>query len=208
MRHDALGPVADAPQVLRELAEFLDHSGSAVSLDEALACAIREWIAARSGDETITDRAPASRRPGGYQWKCLFLPHGSQLRIFFSGCFHYAEVKDDMLVHANRPVSPRQFLLAVACEGRNAWRDLDVRRPGDARWRPASLLRRELETGKVQPESPIAAMRDVAAVMAETLKTAQAVIEHANSFALPKFDRRGARARRADDVLAELCQSD
>ena len=118
---------------LYALADFLERSGSILSRDEALDAAIREWIAAREGGDIAYAASAAGRRPGGYQWKCLFLAHGSELRVFHDGRYHYAEVRNDLLVHENRPISPRQFALAVFGEPRNAWRELWVRRPSDAR---------------------------------------------------------------------------
>lgn len=112
-------------------------------------------------------------------------------------------MRDDLLVHNNRPVSPRQFMLGVIGEPRNAWHELWVRRPSDARWKLASVLRRELASGKPPPESPIGAMREVAAAMAQTLETANAVVKKAQELALPQFERRRTDLRRATDRLVE-----
>ena len=129
--------------MLHELADYLERTGSILSPDEALGHAVREWIASREDGRVALDVGAAPRRPGGYQWKCLFLAHGSELRFFHDGQFHYAEVRDDLLVHNNRPVSPRQFMLGVIGEPRNAWHELWVRRPSDARWKLTSVLRRK-----------------------------------------------------------------
>ncbi|WP_305823733.1 hypothetical protein [Massilia brevitalea] len=189
--------------VLHELADYLERTGSILSPDEALGHAVREWIASREDGKVALDVGAAPRRPGGYQWKCLFLAHGSELRFFHDGQFHYAEVRDDLLVHNNRPVSPRQFMLGVIGEPRNAWHELWVRRPSDARWKLASVLRRELASGKPPPESPIGAMREVAAAMAQTLETANAVVKKAQELALPQFERRRTDLRRSTDRLVE-----
>lgn len=133
MRQLDRGADVHALPALYALADFLERSGSILSRDEALDAAIREWIAAREGGDIAYAASAAGRRPGGYQWKCLFLAHGSELRVFHDGRYHYAEVRNDLLVHENRPISPRQFALAVFGELRNAWRELWVRRPSDAR---------------------------------------------------------------------------
>ncbi len=94
-----------------------------------------------------------------------------------------------------------------------------MRRPADARWKPASLLRREIERGQSEglaghgqrderALSPFAAMREAAAAMSETMKHALAMVDQANAAALPSFEGRMARARRADDTLAEICALD
>ncbi len=208
MRHVERGPEVRATAALRELAVYLERSGSSLSPDEALASAVREWIAAREAGEVARDPGAFHRRPGGYQWKCLFLGHGSELRVYHEGRYHYAEVSQDVLMYGARQVSPRQFVLAVMGDPRNAWRELWVRRPSDARWKLASVLQRELEAGKPPPESPVGAMREVAAAMAQTLETAQAIVKGAQQFVEPKFERRGRGLRRADDVLADDYQQD
>lgn len=208
MRQVDRGPDSWTTPALRELASYLARSGSTLSPDEALDAAVREWIAAREAGDIARGHGASQRRPGGYQWKCLFLAHGSELRVYHEGRYHYAEVCQDLLMHGGRPLSPRQFVLAVMGEPRNAWRELWVRRPSDARWKMASVLRRELEAGKPPPESPVGAMREVAAAMAQTLETAQAIVKGAQQFVEPKFERRGRGLRRADDVLADDYQQD
>lgn len=203
MRSDERRAGLSSPPALHELADYLERTGSILSPDEALGHAVREWIASREDGKVARDVGAAPRRPGGYQWKCLFLAHGSELRFFHDGRFHYAEVRDDLLVHNNRPVSPRQFMLDIIGEPRNAWHELWVRRPSDARWRLAFVLRRELASGKPPPESPIGAMREVAAAMAQTLETANAVVKKAQELALPQFERRRTDLRRATDRLID-----
>ncbi len=60
----------------------------------------------------------------GYQWKSLFLPHGTELRMTSSRQSGYARVVGDRIMYEGRSVSPRGLTLAIAGEGRNAWRDL------------------------------------------------------------------------------------
>jgi hypothetical protein len=51
-------------------------------------------------------------------------------------------------------------------------------------------------------------MESAAASMTQTLRTALALVEHANTQALPKYERRIARHRRAQDQLEDACQLD
>jgi hypothetical protein len=145
----------------------------------------------------------------GYQWKCLFLPEGSALRMCYLGQDFFAEVQGNALVHQGQRMSPRQFTQAVAGDGRNAWRDLWLRLPGEKSWTRAMQLRRRLEQHQAdRPASPLDAMQKAAACMSDTLKSALALVEHANHQALPKYDRRLAQARRAQDILADTCRFD
>jgi hypothetical protein len=176
------------PQVLRRLAAFLQETGSQLSPGEAAAIAINQWIATERGQLNLLTPTPTR----GYQWKSLFLPEGTELRINFAGISHFARVVGDHIIYGGQRLSPRQMAIDVAGRGRNAWREISVLLPGERKWLPASRLRREAEQeGKAPPVSPVEAMTAAAACMSETLKTALALVEHANGQALPAYERRG-----------------
>jgi hypothetical protein len=147
----------------------------------------------------------------GYQWKELFLPEGTDVRMHFGGEAYHARVTGDAIVYEGRRVSARQLTIAIAGDGRNAWRDLSLRLPGEKHFRPACLLRRnqqarmkaELEAGgAAAPESPAAAIAAAAASMSEALRTALALVEHSKAQSVPNYERRADNRRRANDVLA------
>jgi hypothetical protein len=117
-------------------------------------------------------------------------------------------VTGDAIVFLGRRVSPRQLTLAIAGEGRNAWRDLSLRLPGAAHFRPACVLRRMAKASSgsqrsAECESPAATIAAAAASMSEALKTALILVEHSNAQAVPKFERRVDKHRRGEDVLAD-----
>jgi hypothetical protein len=198
---DVLAPAA----ALRRLADFLHESGSSTPPAEAATIAINEWIAAAQGK--FTRLAPTPTR--GYQWKSLFLPDGTELRMRFGRLSFYARVSGDAIWYQGQRVSPRQMTIAIAGDGHNAWRALWIRLPTDTRWRPASLLRREAgKAGRAEPVSPLEAMTAAAACMSETMKTALALVDHAGAIALPQYERRTAHTRRASDRLAGDCAFD
>lgn len=217
------GPLL-TPRLLQDLVNSLARTKSTLSPIEAIEMAVRAWIATTedvflSSLNSHDDLGHASRqrahicaqpRPGGYQWKSLFLPHGTELRMSTEAGSFYAQVDGDVILHKGKSVSPRQFTMAAAGNGRNAWRDVAVRRPGDDRWRIASQLRREcgIEDPRTENVSPMIAMREVAAAMEATLKTAQGIIAEAKGFAEPKFDRRHTPARRNEDIIEKLSQLD
>jgi hypothetical protein len=195
----------DAAPALSELQQFLDDSASPLSAAQAVALALGAWISAQR--QQPAGMPHASLR--GYQWKCLFLPDGTDVRMEYAGQDFHARVAGNAIVYEGRQLSPRQLTLAIAGEGRNAWRDLWIRFPGERCWTRAALLRRrhEQQAGG-QPASPLDAMREAAACMSETLKNALALVEHANRQALPGFERRLERPRRAQDVLGATCVFD
>jgi hypothetical protein len=150
----------------------------------------------------------------GYQWKELFLPDGTDLRMSFENEVYHARVTGDAIVYQGRRVSPRQLTIAIAGDGRNAWRDLLLRLPGEKNWRPASLLRRNVQAsiqakpgGEVQA-SPTALIAAAASSMSQALRTALELVEHSNAQSVQKYERRVASYRRADDVLGEHAQFD
>lgn len=186
---------------LLALGAHLRDSASALSLTDAVAVAIR----AQSAD------ADASSR--GYQWKELFLPEGTALRMRCGDEVHHARVAGDAIVYRGRCVSPHQLTLAIAGDGRNAWRDLSLRLPGEEHFRPACVLRRLAKASveprlASEPESPAATIAAAAASMSEALKTALTLVEHSNARTVPKFERRVDKHRRGEDVLADHANFD
>jgi hypothetical protein len=207
---DAIWPAQDLTPTLLELADFLREIESPLSSAQALALALTAWMdAERQRSCRPAPASPADGRVRGYQWKCLFLPHGTELRMTYKAENFFAQVDGDAILYERRRVSPRQFTLSVAGDGRNAWRDLWVRFPGEGSWTRAMLLRRRIERHDARrPVSPLDAMRQAAASMSETLKNALALVEHTNQLAVPKYERRGDRPRREHDVLSDVCRLD
>jgi hypothetical protein len=186
------------------LVKFLHDTRSPLSPAQAIAIAIDEWIA-----RARQIRNGAAEGVRGYQWKCLFLPDASDLRVSSAGQSFYARVDGDAIMFQGRAVSPRQFVLAVAGNGRNAWREIWVRLPGEKAWKTASLLRRALQQDAATSAlSPLDTMSAAAESMAGALKSALAFVEHANAQAALKMDRRFGQSRRAIDVLGEDCLFD
>lgn len=183
-----------------ELSDFLRQSGSTFSINDAMICAVKQWIAAERAAAT-PDR--------GYQWKRLFLPDGTRLRMHHGDCWFYADVIADQLIYQGRPVSPRQLTIAVAGDGRNAWRDLWIRRPGERGWTAAERLRRELEQGDTaEPPSPMQAMQQAAHSMSHALQTALALADHVKHQAAQATERRVPKHRRRADYELDDYRAD
>ncbi|MFB9244068.1 hypothetical protein IV454_00325 [Massilia antarctica] len=209
MRHFAAGGAPGKDLALAQLVAYLHATGSKVSVDDALGMAIDTWLAA---EKARTARIMADGTAKGSQWKCLFLPDTTQIRMHADGRTEYAEVAGDAILHRGRKVSPRGLTLVVAGEGRNAWRELLVRRPGDAGWQRASVLRARIERAaqqaQPQPATPVERMAAAARCMSDALRSALAVVEHVNVQAAQQHERRAQRHRRADDTLGEDCALD
>lgn len=181
------------PAAYRELCDYLRTSGSTLSRPEALSRAIHDWVAAQRA---------AAEPVSGYQWKCLFLPSGSSLRMEYDGGCHYAHVVGEELLYQGRPLSPHQLALALAGPGRNAWREFWVKLHGEKQWVQAIKLRRALESRPVAT-SPLDAMASAARTMSDALQTTLTLVQQIHHKATVQPERRLPKQRRADDCLAD-----
>jgi hypothetical protein len=111
-----------------DLAYQLRKSDDMRAPEQVVALAIKHWMAGRSGKAAGL----------GYQWKNLFLPDGTDLRLRYRGVCYYASVKGDQLVYADEPVSPREWTLLVTGGVRNPWRDIWIRHSAAQTWTRAS----------------------------------------------------------------------
>lgn len=126
-------------QLFLSLASFLQSEGDVRDPTEVIPLAIDYWMDNAAWKEDFIEKARH-----GFRWKELFLPDGSQIRMRYKGRYHYASVKSDEFVSDVGASSPSQFANKVASSSRNAWRDLEVRRPNDIEWHLAQNLREAL----------------------------------------------------------------
>lgn len=185
------------PSTLRALAEHLRLTGSNLTMEQAIALAISEWRACHE----LPERAQKSALHG-YQWKTLFLPDATELRMIHGDNSHYARVVGDHIIYQGRKVSPREMTLAISTSVRNAWRELWIRFPGERGWKRAQACRIEQQESQQQPQlSPAASMAAAAEAMAAALKTALMLVEQSGTCATQQIERRLAPLRRANDRL-------
>lgn len=122
-----------------ELVEFLRNKGDMSDPVEVVSKAIDYWMDNASWKPELL--AVSSAR--GYQWKSLFLPEGTEIRMQYKGAYSYAKVEGDDLIYKGEPISPAAMANTVAGGSRNAWRDLWIKRPTDREWRLADDCRSE-----------------------------------------------------------------
>jgi hypothetical protein len=131
--------LAIAPSTLLDLLSFAAASGSPDKAAEIADQAIRAWLAHAHAP------TPPAYRPRGYQWKTLFLPEDTQLRIWSrEEGSRYAEVKGDEIIYAGRALSPNQFVSLDGGVPRNAWTEILLLLPGETAWKAARVRREEL----------------------------------------------------------------
>ena len=119
------------------LVDFLRESDSAIDPVDGVSDAIAYWIDNASWKSELLERPAA----GGYTWKTLYLPHGTDLRMKYSGKYHYAKVEGDQVMYDGAAISPGALANTIAGNSRNAWRDLWIKRPWDKEWHLAESLR-------------------------------------------------------------------
>jgi hypothetical protein len=126
-----------------ELANFLREKDSDVDPVDGVETAVRYWLdQADWKPELLQQHEQYSR---GYNWKSLFLPHGTEARIRRQGEYVYARVEGDNFIYLDTPMSPAAFANQVVCNGANAWRYIWIRRPEDSHWVKADDCRKQLQ---------------------------------------------------------------
>lgn len=128
------------PATRRAVLQFLQHSGDGRDVEQVVEAALQAWLACSA----IANPPAAMAATRGYQWKSLFLPEGTLLRVQHGDQYAVAAVSGDHIVYQGRRYSPRQFVMHVTGHVRNAWQALWIRSPDDARWHLADTRRRIL----------------------------------------------------------------
>lgn len=123
-------------ELFMQVVDFLRAVGDTRDPVTAVNDAIQYWLDNASWKEDLI-----SRSEQGYQWKELFLPHGTKLRMRYKGEYRYATVEGDDLIYEGEPHSPSELTRAITKTSRNAWLDIQVLRPGDRQWTLADDLR-------------------------------------------------------------------
>ncbi len=125
------------PDTRRAELRMLKHGGDARSIDQVVDAVLKDWLAAAA----VANPGTAAAASRGYQWKSLFLPEGTLLPICVGGRYTEAAVCGEHIVYQGRRCSPRQFVMQVSGQVRNAWLAVWRRCPGDVRWHLADTRR-------------------------------------------------------------------
>ncbi len=171
-----------------ELADYLRDYGDERDPSDIATLAIDAWLALAKGDAPYR---PALR---GYQWKDLFLPERTEVRMRGGADYAYAAVVGDTLVYDGQAMSPSQFAGLIGGVRRSAWRDLWLRLPGSKAWKKPAFHRLEQNRPANAHERifRLETPETTSAMMANSLKNALALVEKASSL------RTGVMSRRTD----------
>ncbi|TWI66382.1 hypothetical protein IP91_02195 [Pseudoduganella lurida] len=105
---------------------------------------VKRWLAAETERLALQKNGRALR---GFQWKNLFLPNGTSLRTNYANTIEFARVAGDCIVADDgAKLSPSSFANRHD-KGRNAWRMVWLRFPGNEFWVRADDCRRRFDGG-------------------------------------------------------------
>lgn len=127
-----------------QLADFLREKNDPRDPVIVVSDAIEYWLAnANWKQELLTEEGDKISR--GYQWKNLFLPDGTELRMPYKDANFYAKVEGDEVIYDGKSVSPASMVNSISGTSRSAWRDMWFKRPEDKQWLPAKDWSKERE---------------------------------------------------------------
>ena len=120
-----------------ELANFLRSKGDRRDPVMVVTDAIDYWMQNADWKPELLRQSTGR----GHQWKGIFLPDGTEVRMQYKGQYYYARVEDDQLMYQGDSTTPSRLANTIAGSSRNAWNDLWVKRPTDVEWHLADDLR-------------------------------------------------------------------
>ncbi len=99
---------------------------------------VQRWLARDMEREALRTNGPALR---GFQWKTLFLPDGTLLRTSHCDKVEFARVTGDRIISEDGAMLTSSLLANRHARGRNAWRFVWLRFPGEDCWVRADKCR-------------------------------------------------------------------
>jgi len=127
-------PIAD----FLNLEFYLMDARPGVKPDAFITELVNRWLAVEMERQSLRERGYPMR---GFQWKNVFLPEGTALRTSYCNAIEFAKVVGDKVIAEDgTKLTPSQFANRHA-KGRNAWRFVWLRFPGNDYWERASTCR-------------------------------------------------------------------
>lgn len=127
---------------LLDLELHLMETRPGVKLETFVAENLQRWLMLDKERLALSKNGPATR---GFQWKKIFLPDGTHLRTSHGGNVDFAKVVGDHIISDDgTSLTPSLFANRHA-KGRNAWRFIWLRFPGDDYWTRAAECRTRFE---------------------------------------------------------------
>jgi hypothetical protein len=121
---------------------FLMDARPGIKPDEFVADLVKRWLALETERLTLRNNGRAMH---GYQWKNVFLPEGTQLRTRRGDDVAFAKVVGSKIIADDGVVLTPSKFANRKTKGRNAWRFVWLRFPGDEYWVRAANCRARAE---------------------------------------------------------------
>jgi hypothetical protein len=125
---------------------YLTQTRPGVTPEAFLTELLRRWLAVEK--ERISLRSRSDRVARGFQWKNVFLPDGTCLRTTYSDQTEFAKVIGEHIVSDEGEVMTPSLFANRCAKGRNAWRFVWLRFPGNDYWIRADDCRARVEEGQ------------------------------------------------------------
>jgi hypothetical protein len=101
---------------------------------------VKRWLARDIERGMLRTNGPTLR---GFQWKILFLPDGTLLRTSHCDKVEFAKVSGDCIISEDGVTLTPSLFANRHAKGRNAWRFVWLRFPGDDDWVRADKRRKQ-----------------------------------------------------------------
>jgi len=99
---------------------------------------VKQWLAVETERLSLRKSGHAMR---GVQWKNLFLPDGTSLRTRYRETTEFAKVIGNQIISEDGALLTPSLFANRHAKGRNAWRFVWLRFPGDDYWTRADNCR-------------------------------------------------------------------
>jgi hypothetical protein len=118
-----------------------------VKLEDFITELTGHWLRVQKEKLALRKNGPAMQ---GFQWKNVFLPAGTNLRTSYRSTSDFAKVVGDRILSDDgESLTPSLFANRHAT-GRNAWRFIWLRFPGEEHWIRADECRARLESQRLK----------------------------------------------------------
>lgn len=108
---------------------------------------VQRWLAVEKERLALLRSGAATR---GFQWKNIFLPDGTRLRTSHRDSVEFAKVAGEHIVAEDGTTLTPSIFANRHAKGRNAWRFVWLRFPGDDYWIRADQYRSRFESLQIK----------------------------------------------------------
>lgn len=147
MEYIAKRPINLPICAMLELELHLMDAQPGVKLEDFITELTGHWLRLQKEKLALRNKGPALQ---GFQWKNLFLPAGTSLRTSYHANSEFAKVVGERILSDDgESLTPSRFANRHAT-GRNAWRFIWLRFPGEEHWLRADACRARLESPRLK----------------------------------------------------------